>query len=238
MNSIIEKKCKVVMLPTNEKAIKGDILMSSEMLYDKDIYPLSFITNPYWEWNKGKQHLYIISDDEIKDGDWVYENNLNQKTKIYQIEKRDGQLMFFRFENVPIWLNKNVHNCKKIIATTNTSLNLPQPSPQFITKFIESYNKGNVISDVLVEYNCGDSQCSLFGCKNHVGCKHENIQIPKVNLKNNTITIKRLKENWNREELPEKIIELCKKFQRIKNYNALDFDTNQTEFKQWISNNL
>ena len=63
MNSIIEKKCKVVMLPTNGKAIKGDILMSSEMLYDKDIYPLSFITNPYWEWNKGKQHLYIISDD-------------------------------------------------------------------------------------------------------------------------------------------------------------------------------
>lgn len=65
---------------------------------------------------------------------------------------------------------------KKIIATTDESLyfkdtnknpkqymgsyismslgeNLPQPSQQFIQKYIGEYNKGNIITDVLVEYN-------------------------------------------------------------------------------------
>ena len=60
---------------------------------------------------------------------------------------------------------------REVLATTNTSLkieidgnrgdllpdvsfdiNLPQPSQQFIQKFVEEYNHGNVITDVLVEY--------------------------------------------------------------------------------------
>lgn len=41
---------------------------------------------------------------------------------------------------------------REVLATTDTSLNLPQPSKQFIEKYIEEYNKGNVITDVLVEY--------------------------------------------------------------------------------------
>ena len=59
---------------------------------------------------------------------------------------------------------------KKIIATTNNLLShnvhyndgtptnnysfvLPQPSQSFINKYIEEYNKGNKIEDVLVEYD-------------------------------------------------------------------------------------
>lgn len=165
--------------------------------------------------------IYILSDDKIEDGDWCYDEY-----------------------NKIIFQNKSIGTpgmSKKIIATTNTSLNLPQPSQQFINKFIEEYNKGNMINDVLVEYD----NLEYNGIKTYSNgilqfdntTKNSNYNKPKTD-KNNTITIKRLKENWNREELPEKIIELCKKFQRIKNYNALDFDTNQTEFKQWISNNL
>jgi hypothetical protein len=61
-------------------------------------------------------YILAVSDEEIKEGDLVYENNLNQETTIYQIQKRDNKLMFFRFRNVPIWLDRNQHNCKKIIA--------------------------------------------------------------------------------------------------------------------------
>lgn len=52
-----------------------------------------------------------------------------------------------------------------MIATTNKTLlceqdrflkgykgELPQPSPQFIEKYIESYNSGNIITEVMVEY--------------------------------------------------------------------------------------
>jgi len=67
-------------------------------------------------------NIYITNDEEIKEGDWVYENNLNQETKVYQIIKRDDKLMFFRFRSVPIWLDKNQHGCKKIILTTDSDL--------------------------------------------------------------------------------------------------------------------
>ena len=56
---------------------------------------------------------------------------------------------------------------REVLATTDTSLKidnpnydigrlayitLPQPSQQFIEKYIESYNKGREIKEVLVEY--------------------------------------------------------------------------------------
>ena len=94
---------------------------------------------------------------------------------------------------------------REVLATTDESLRtkykennhqhlskynyiLPQPSQQFIQKYIEEYNKGNIITDVLVEYDV-----------------HKNsfipLWIPKVNPKDNTITIKKVKDSWNREEI-------------------------------------
>ena len=49
-------KRNVVMLPTNEKAEKGLYLSKSGLL------TIEKLTN---------QHLYILSDEEIKEGDWV-----------------------------------------------------------------------------------------------------------------------------------------------------------------------
>ena len=97
-------------------------------------------------------HLYVLSDDEIKEGDWFY--------NIYSKIVGRAAINFGKDELA-----------KKIIATTNPLLkieidgnrgdllpdvsfdiNLPQPSQQFIQKFVEEYNKGNIITDVLVEY--------------------------------------------------------------------------------------
>lgn len=51
--------------------------------------------------------------DKIKKGDWVYEKSLSTKTefKVYEFE---GRLCFFRFRNVPIWLEKSQHSAVKI----------------------------------------------------------------------------------------------------------------------------
>ena len=180
------KKAQVIMLPTKKnssniaKSINQDILS----LYNKN-------DDKYNQWIN--QHLYIISDDEIEDGDWfinLLDNSIHQATN---------------------WIY--VSTCKKIIATTDTSLieniemigtgstylfKLPQPSQQFIEKYIESYNKGEVITDVLVEYEAMNTT---------IVNRNYNDFEPKVNPKDNSITIKKLKENWNREEVTEILLD-------------------------------
>ena len=93
------------------------------------------------------------------------------------------------------------------MATTDTSLKidnpnydigklayitLPQPSQQFIQKYIEEYNRGNIINDVLVEYGI------IYEGRSYDLYNPDKL---KVNLKNNTITIKKVKDSWNREEI-------------------------------------
>ncbi len=127
-------------------------------------------------------------------------------------------------------LNKNL---RKIIATTDSSLIiinnkldsrdllhtliLPQPSQSFIEKYIEKYNKGEKIADVMVEYESINSH--VLGL----------IRL-KVNPKDNTITIKPIKDSWNREE----VIKLMNLSIEQGKYA---FDQNNWEDK-WIKENL
>ena len=140
------KKCKVVMLPTNEKAIICDLALSHNNV-------LNFAKNEDWLviYNPIKQHLYITSDEEIKKDDWMY-------------SKMDGYPTQWN-EDLSESKNPKEYGYNKIIATTDTSLKfgedvpgiirfkaLPQPSQQFIEKYIEEYNKGRQITDIMVEY--------------------------------------------------------------------------------------
>ena len=173
-------------------------------------------------------HLYVLSNDEIKEGDWYFDGT----DFIHKKSKHNNTLV------------DGNNQAKKVIATTDTSLYihqketislpervfyLPQPSQQFIQKYIEEYNKGNIITNVLVEYNCGDSHCSLFGCQKHLGCKNESIQTVKINPKDNTITIKKLKDSWNREEVSN----LIKLFA-----NNYQYASNDIGYNKWIEENL
>lgn len=49
---------------------------------------------------------------------------------------------------------------------------------------------------------------------------------------------KPIKDTFSREELPSKIINLCKKYQISKGYNALDFETNKSDLKVFLQQNL
>ena len=205
------KRAKVIMLPTEDNHSKfakyildssfGGCIKENELCTTTSTIGWSNIFKP--------QHLYIISDDEIKEGDLYIESD------------HSG----FGFRKY------------KIIATTDTSLNyetpfygmdadnnFPQPSQQFIEKYIESYNKGNIITDVLVEYEYyfkGED----ISRETSLGKLLE----LKINTKDNTITIKKLKDSWNREEL----INIIKKVY----YDAEVSNCGDTVDK-WIKENL
>ena len=183
-------------------------------------------------------HLYVLSNDEIKLFDWVY----NNKENIVEQITSKTQLIFVLEEN------KENQTFKKIIATTDKSLEisnnldynqllpnrkdfrfyLPQPSQQFIQKYIEEYNKGNIITDVLIEYELISNE-EYFGNTvnpdNDVPYFDEKL---KINPKDNTITIKKVKDSYTREEVENLIYSAMKD----RCYTTI------AEWKKWIEENL
>ena len=152
-------------------------------------------------------HLYALSNDEIKLFDWVY----NNKENIVEQINSKTQLIFVLEEN------KENQTFKKIIATTNKTLSqtsrieIPQPSQQFIQKYIEEYNRGNIITDVLVEYELISNE-EYFGNTvnpdNDVPYFDENL---KINPKYNTISIKKVKDSYTKEEVDRMLDEQASK---------------------------
>lgn len=144
-------------------------------------------------------HIYVISDDEIKEGDHIYST-----------------------------INKNINTCnnpsiakglkyKKIIATTDNSLGiitiakygvddlityLPQPSQQFIEKYIEFYNKGKIITDVLVKLK-NNYDLDYYTPPGGIECcrKIDNWELDIT--EDNTIIIQQLRDNFSRKEIEE-----------------------------------
>ena len=150
------KKVNVAMLPTNEKAKAGQLVINKEVSNELFI-----------AWIDAQRslgyHLYILSDEEIKEGDWFYFTNDNGEN-------------YYIHQCVKSSLNSILKNksAKKIIATNDKSLtidiipsgfksgvgalshkqniNLPKIPQSFIEHFISEYNKGNIITEVMVEY--------------------------------------------------------------------------------------
>ena len=163
------------------------------------------------------QHLYILSNEEIKEGDW-YIDDINTIRQSITSDK-------------DYWAVRQDY--KKIIATTNTSLyvpitqdkpfdELPQPSDSFIKKYIEEYNKGNVITKVLVEYEIGKSYSGNSGL--------EVKQWLKVDS-NNTITIKKVEpELYTREQVEQYIINVYRDIYPDRHWENKAWD--------WINKNL
>ncbi|MGK3946380.1 hypothetical protein ABK046_49500, partial [Streptomyces caeruleatus] len=56
------KKAQIIMLPTDDR---------SKLCIDKYRKTLEYVIDGEFTINTNKQQLYIISDDEIKEGDWV-----------------------------------------------------------------------------------------------------------------------------------------------------------------------
>ncbi len=146
---------------------------------------------PNGEFENDLVHIYICSYDEIKIGDYVYSNLFNT-------------IQYIGDERL---LNESNGHCKKIIATTDKSQNLPEIPEQFLKEFCD--NGG--IWEVEVEYeeiakclnypieNCPFYECSFKKCDD---C--ESYFYPK--LTNNTISIRYTKQTLTRDEVER----LCK----------------------------
>ena len=146
------KIAQVVMLPTNDQTQIAKGHDNNRFIYaDK---PMSDTQN-----NRAgymNQHLYILSSEEIKEGDWCIDDN-------NYIFKMTAEFI----------KNSTHHNWqeyyKKIIATTDEALtykisvdcgssigntlhtkNLPRPSDDFLKAFVKANGKG--FDKVLVEY--------------------------------------------------------------------------------------
>lgn len=182
------------MLPTNNKAT-APIFKSNNHLYIGYGEKLEYNNR-----DNSYQHLYITSDEEIKEGDWCIQNG-NYLCKITCNQDRTQQ-----------GLKKIIATTDKSIAIQHDTLSIPQRkglinhyptekvilptvSNGFIKKFIERYNAGNPITEVMVEHEYESGYQTIDPIL-------EMNPILKVD-KNNCITIKAVKESWTREELDE-----------------------------------
>ena len=226
------KKCKVAMLPTNKKASIGDYSISkvNEEINQKLFYG-KIIQEPY-NCSVTNYHLYILSDEEIKEEDWSY--SPKGTPSIQRIDRQVCQ-------------DRRDYGWRKIIATTDSSLTplvdildsngeskaevqLPTLSQGFIEKFISEYNKGNIIQEVMVEYNVDYSNFTDWK-EDEKGTYVEHLTNLKINPKDNTITIKKVKESWNREEVKYLL-------SRFSNWLDINYEERKVEIKQFINENL
>ena len=124
------KECNIHLLPSNEASSSMVIEVCKKQLSDLNIGQLAYTprlmpSKEYFD----IINLYVTDDSEIREGDWIIWNS-----KVVQA------------------INTKYHKTtKKIIATTDTSLNLSQIPKQFIEYYISEYNAGRKIEKVDVE---------------------------------------------------------------------------------------
>lgn len=197
------QKCKVHLLPIKREITyrvnQGDIYLDKNKLYIN-----SKSNHNYHKELCNPQHIYITSDEEIKEDDW-YLYWLDNKWELMKCRDQ------FEADNC------NTHsmiasNCYKIIATTDQSLELPQIPQSFIEMFITEYNKGNVIEDVMVEYTDIHHICGLQGFNPNLkdkcpACdKEESIPIFTTD---NTINISLIKDSYTHLEVCQIVRDVC-----------------------------
>lgn len=164
------------------------------------------------------QHLYILSDEEIKEGDWFIHTYTN---RIHQcIGWRGTDLLIVGvIGNTNSYPTPNQY-IKKIVATTNPDLwykysigHLPQEplipkiSLDFVERYIKEYNKGNKIEKVMLEYE-EPSKILKFGKEWCLDCdESQDICQCKYGLKlrsNGSVIISPVEEKkYTREEIEE-----------------------------------
>jgi hypothetical protein len=184
------------------------------------------------------QHIYFTSDDEIKEGDWVYSLDIKG---VFTFKK--GFMI-----DQPI-------NCKKIIATTDTKLNdryFPSKHnvPNIPQSFVESYAK-NPVDKVELEHEeylragdlainpftelpdtiqgiLEDKDCVFFNNSNTpYNIKSVKLVNPKLKLINNEVVVVNIKPKLYTKEEVEVLIRKCRK----DTYNGYSMN-------KWIKENL
>lgn len=221
----VNKKTRVVMLPAEDSSILYKDGLTGGLVYGTESpehrHELSI-----------KQHLYFLSDEEIKEGDWVSHKNCELISKVVAVntyttdsvntEHGDGYQDEF----------------SKVIATTDESLGLPKPSQEFL----KAYVGAGGIEWVNVEYQANEfvkdgisrpvvDDGVLKDYKGHW------IYKPKVNS-HNEITIHPIKDSWSREETKEIAWKAIIQYKIANKDMKAPFTELPKWFDNWIKENL
>ena len=117
----MNKAHKIVMLPTKDKEIEGSII--SRTIDDK-LAIVNFLTledKMAERDGHNNNYLYIISDDEIKEGDYVFLEDDNPFEKEHLIIRvKDAEIGMGESDNSTIAFS--LKDVKKVIATTDPNL--------------------------------------------------------------------------------------------------------------------
>jgi hypothetical protein len=205
----VKRECMVMLLPTKKASTLS-----------KDKYgPLYFGNYP--EDDSLNAFLYILSNEKPKEGEYCIDEDY-----VFGPYEEGDTLVDFK---------------GTIIATTDTSLiqgirwgkefSFPQPSPQFIQKFVELYNKGKIIERCLVEYEIvpdfeskdRDNDGQIFN-----GLKKEELKVDE----NNYITITKVKDSLSKKDVEKLLWKLA---------NGIvdgSIKPNDEDTNKWIKENL
>lgn len=158
-------KCCVVMLPSNQKA-RISQLIDDKLVIDE---PIGIC-----------QHLYFISNREIKEGEYF----LSSTGVVMIHNKRSYTGMISR---------RIVESDKKIESTTDPTLGLPLIPQSFVNVFVEGQGK---IEEVMIEMEqesstgyTEDRSRTFYG------------ELSTKLRKDNTVICSPVKDTWTREEV-------------------------------------
>lgn len=231
------------MLPTKNNPQK-------EQLYeDRDTKKLFFLNAGLYKPRKViKHHLYILSDEEIKKGDFCVIKN---HYKEYYVAKFNGKSFDIINEGGNFNPIKYGDNAWKIVATTDKSLfiegkcscmkpekggcyqcnkELPKIPESFIQTYIKAYNEGKPIIEVDLEMDMNDTDEMLV---NEGYIKDNSVFGIKTNPDNTVI----VHENkmYTREEVEEILLKsLDATVTKHKGFRKIF----EEQLKNWIQENL
>lgn len=240
------KRVMVILLPSENK--KNALWSYKERrLYSNEQ------NNPNDEDDTTYYHLYFISDEQPKEDDWcmvidktsslygIYEQHKGVQPRDSKwgkiIASTDTNLVFIKHnETVPYPQGKQIWT--------------PKPSETFVQKYVELHNSKKVITDILVEYEeksikyikkelgiFGHDESFLLESEYQEYLKTNSIDKLKVNPKDNTITIKKLKDSWSREEVKGLLWKCYTK--DISPMSITDINTLLIpKFNNWVKENL
>lgn len=198
------------------------------------------------------QNLYILSDDEIIQGDYFYSPSTNQ--------------VYYASKDMLSWNSDTTQEhkgWKKVIATTNPELhykesnndnhpshsidkdyNVPKISQDFIEAYIKEYDADNIIKEVMVEYDIQGYRTFTDIGRNEIRGSIELNIITKL-CPDNIIYISRIKDKtYTRDEVFELTKEAFKEGFLFSNehtngeYGGDNFyKENESNFEKWFEDN-
>lgn len=248
----VKRKCQIHLIQIIEKAqdcfILHNNILSFNNEYFTNLYLKSISAHAY--------HLYITSDDEIElsstnEGWFIRSHSMTNNVDVVENPIFTSK---YKYKKIIATTDKSL----KFQVGNEDISNMPifaylsQPSPQFIRTFVNEYNKKNIIKEVMIEYEEINNNSTIISNEaiaevyalhaeepnayenklKELGGPNRTILIPKIH-KDNTITIRKIKDNWNREE----VANILRNFRNdilveVSNGTVSDFT------EKWIEKNL